>query len=451
MYKNNYSLSLGPVGDNVKHHLLLGVFICFAILGTPGHATGSFQSGPGLTTGPNSSGFSLFAASANPSMNALLVDEGESWRLSYTPSLSLTVELGEVDDFLDELDGLVDFISDGDFLDENVGTVLDRFNDVVEELGEAGYLKAELETNLPLLYKNNFLGGSLGVDLSYGIEASVQVLDDPIEIDLVDGITTATSLYIRSAIETALSLSYGGELFADHEWFQDEYSLYAGVSLNLTSLGLSRQVIPLVSIGGVTVEDVLRDKFDSDLQNNVQLGVDVGFVFKASKYRLGFTVENVNEPSFSFDSFQETCAGISLALDRDACFAARTFIAEDRILMEETFIQETRMRVDALYNLTERWNISAAYDLTEYNDVGLFENQWVYASTSYDFKSFFIPSVRMGYKQNLVGTNLSSIAFGASILKYINLDLEFGLESVSADVSTTPRRMGFALSVEERF
>ena len=86
-----------------------------------------------------------------------------------------------------------------------------------------------------------------------------------------------------------------------------------------------------------------------------------------------------------------------------------------------------------------------------YRDVSAFDNQWVYASTSYDTRSFFIPSLRVGYKKNLVGTNLSSIAFGVSLLKYVNLDFEYGLESVSENLDNSPRRLGFAISVEERF
>ena len=420
------------------------------------YSASGLNSGSSLTTGPSSNHHSIYGAFANPAMNSLMIAEDDYWRVSYLPSFSITNELGEADNFTDDLDDLIDLIEDPDSLDEDADEILERFNRVVEEIGETGYTKTSAAINaplLPLFYKADILGGNIGVDFSYNVQVGTRVLDSEILLDsTTNEITTSTSIYLKSGLEKKLSVSYGRQFFANMPEVASKGSFFAGVKVNFISLDLSKQVIPLVAVEGRDVSDIISDEYDNNVKSNTALGIDIGMVWDADKYRVGFVIENINSPSFNYGVVGRDCDDKAPGFSQDSCAAAQFFVdVEGRIQANEKHTRDALARIDGLFKVTDRWVLSSSYDLAKYNDVSAFENQWFHLSTSYQTQNFWIPAARLGYQKNLAGISTSNLSFGISLFKYLNLDFEYGLEDVTIDGDTIPRRLGFALSVQETF
>jgi len=391
-------------------------------------------------------------------MTSLVVPDKQNWRISYLPSVGFNTELGDVDNFADDLEELIDIVDDPGSTQDPVGEVLDRFNTTLVEIGDSGYVRGSLSFGLPVLplvhnigYQDASIGLSAGVLAQFG----VQVLDSELNFDDQNGtFATATSLYLKSGIEKSLSVSYSRPILNTPRFkFANRGRLYGGISARLISMELSKQVSPIQQLDGDGVNDIISDAYDSNLEESTNIAFGAGVVWDVGRYRLGFTLDNINSPSFSYGTIGTDCASRTENTPaRSSCEAAAQFIQQDgRIRARETHTLHARSRIDGLYRFSRKWTGSASLDLAAYDDIVGFENQWLHLATMYEFNNNIMPSLRVGFQSNLVGTNLSSLTVGTSLFKFVSLDLEYGLESTSIGNSTAPRRFGIALGVEERF
>lgn len=95
--------------------------------------------------------------------------------------------------------------------------------------------------------------------------------------------------------------------------------------------------------------------------------------------------------------------------------------------------------------------LAASYELNEVADLVGDEYQWATVSTSYYSNSSFIPAVRLGYKKNMAGSELSYAMLGATLFKRLNLDLAYGLDTVEIDGDKQPRSLYFSAGIESAF
>lgn len=411
--------------------------------------------GASMTTGPTSNSASIASGFANPGMLPLMIDEDETFRMSYLPTFGFNVELGAVDNFEEDINDLIDLLEDGSGV-QSPSETLERFNRVLKEIGEEGYLKFNTALNIPvfpLLYRSDWLGGTFGFGLDSGAQVAALVLDDSLSIAGFNGkFDTNTALYLKSGIEKKATVSYGRQIFDNHPMLDGRGELYAGVKLNLIQMDLSKQVIPLSSLNGKDLSDVISDTYDQNLSKSTNVSVDVGVVWDAEQYRVGLTLENINSPSFDYGEVGVNCiAQGENGIARDQCETASFFVKQGEISAKETHKKHALMRVDGLYKITSNWVVSGSYDLAKYDDITGFENQWLHLATSFDPSGPLIPALRLGYKKNLAGSELSSAMFGMTLFRLVSLDFEYGLESVEVDGSSAPRRIGLSLSVEESF
>lgn len=430
--------------------IALGYSACSAYAGTS-----VINSGSAMTTGPSLNQYSMFGASSNPAMAPLMVPEEERWRITYFPSLAFNLEVGDVENFVDEVDDLIDILDDPNATDEDPSDVLDRFNDVLVKIGDEGYIKNSISIHAPitpLYYQSEELHGTFGIDLSINTQIAALILDDVLSINASDDTyNTNTSLYMKSGIETRVSFTYGGKYFEDSA-ISSLGDFYAGAKLNIIRLELSKQVKLLQDFEGDEIEDVISDDYDKYLKASTGVGLDIGLMWDAEWYRLGLTMENINSPSFEYGELGVDCDGISGdAIARNSCEISRYFIDQGRIKGKEEHTMHAKTRVDGLLKVTDRWSISSSLDLAEYDDIVGFENQWFHVATSYETSGWWLPSTRLGYQKNLTGTELSSLLFGMTFFKVVNLDIEYGLESIEIDGSSGPRRFGFSLAFTEKF
>lgn len=409
------------------------------------------QSGSSFSTGPSSSHLSVFSGSSNPAVGKLLIDEDKRFRMNYTPGIALSVELGAVDNFADDLDELIDIIDDPDSSTEAPSAVVDRFNRVLEDMGREGYIKNEITVRGPFLpfYFNFGKNGTVGLDFQANADVALSVLDDELVFDeLSSSFVTSTSIYLKSGIETSLSASYSHLLYE----IEGKGNLYVGAKAKLIQLELSKQVTMLQDLDGREIEDVLEDEYDRNLESSTNIALDIGVLWDADKYRVGLTLENANSPTFDYGAVGENCdERLPNSAERNSCEVAAFFVAEGRLRARETHEMHARFRADALWKFSDSWVISSSLDLAEFDDVVGFENQWLNLATAKDFNNWLLSDVRVGYRSNLTGTEQTSASAGLTLFKSLTLDIEYGLDSVTIDDSTAPRRIGFALGFEQRF
>lgn len=435
-----------------KTKKIVALGFCLATANSYGGSS-SINPGSSATLGPSSSSYSIASAFNNPAMNSLMVANEKNLRFSFLPNFGLNLEVGDVDNFTDELDELIDIIDDPGSTTDSAEDVLERFNTTLLDMGESGYLKQSSYFNapfLPLYYRSDFLGGTLGVGLNWETQIGLRILDDPLTFDDQNGtFSTATALYIKAGIEQNLSVSYGRALLSD----KGKDRLYAGVKVKLMNVELSKQVFPILQLDGRDVQDVIKDEYDDNLKSNTNIGIDIGLVWDADNYRVGLTIENLNSPEFDYGTVGENCIDRPENTEsRSNCESAAFFIQEKGdIKAKETHTKHALTRVDGLYKLSDHWTIVSSLDLAEYDDVTGFENQWWHIAMAYDANSFVLPSARVGYKKNLAGSETTSLTVGFNLFKYFGLDIEYGLESVDVDGSSYPRRLGLSLGFEQRF
>lgn len=429
------------------------LIIALGLVSTTLHAgTGAASTGASFTSGPNSNHKSLFAAVHNPAMNSFMVREGETYRFNYAPAFSYSLELGKVDNFADDLDELIDIIDNFDATDESASSLRDRFNDVLEKLGDDGYIHQTINVKAPILpfyYQSERFGGTFSLDYSLDVNILSRALDDELTIDTERGPLTSTSVYVKSGIEHSFSFGYSRNLWS----YNEMGNLYGGARANIINLGLSKQVMPLQMLDGRDISDVISDEYDKNLVTTTGMSIDLGLVWDADFYRLGLTLSDINSPSFDYGPVGVDCEEREDASpERSTCEVTRYFVqTKGDLKSHETHTKHARTTVDGALRLGEKWWLTSAVDLAAFDDAVGMENQWFHVAGSYEAGNFWLPSIRAGYQLNLAGTETSSINVGATLFKMLNIDLEYGLESVEVEDTTAPRRLGFALSLTEHF
>ncbi len=413
-------------------------------------STGSgLNSGSSFTTGPSANKFSLYSATRNPAMISAVLDEDKRLRMNYAPGFALSVELGEVDNFADDLDELIDIIDDSSSTDESPSELLDRFNRVLLEMGESGYVRTSVAARLPVLplyFRKNDIG-DFSIDLSINADVALRVLDDELTFDdQSTSFVTNTSIYLKSGIEKKLSVGYSRPVWGEYD------QLVAGVRVNAINLELSKQVTMLQDLDGREVGDVIEDEYDRNLVSTTALGMDFGLVWLEENYAVGLSLENANSPTFDYGPVGINCESRPEdSAERNSCEVTRFFVAQGRLRDRETHTKNALLRADGTYFLTERWTIDGSLDLAAYDDAVGFENQWLHLATAYESRRFWTPSWRLGYRENLAGEQLASMSAGLTLFGGLTLDIEYGLASITVEDTSVPRRVGFAIGFEETF
>lgn len=413
-------------------------------------------SGPTLTSGPTSDQQSVYAGALNPALADLMVQEGEQFRMGFMPSFSMLTEVGQVDNFADDLDDLIDLIDDSSLNTEPVQTVLDRFNAILVKMGDSGYIKNSAELHLPLMplyWKMPLWDGTLMADISLNTQVLARVLDAPLSYDEQNkSFTTATAAYLKGATQTAFALGYAKGWFDSTDQQRYGGQLYAGAKLSIYSIDLSKQVFLLQKLDGKDIGDVIRDEYDNNSQASTAPGLDLGLIWASDRYRLGATLYNLNQPSFDYGPIGENCqTRAENSIARANCEAAADFAqVRGAIKSRESHKKSAYISVDGAYYWQSNAWVSAALDLAAYDDFVGTQNQWLNISGTYSPSTHWLPTVRSGLQKNLAGSKLTQLALGVEF-KGISLDVSWALDSTAVDGSDLPRSVGFSLAIAEQF
>ena len=410
-----------------------------------------------LTTGPVSLPDVLQAVLHNPASGELVVNKKERIRMGYLSTIGGGYEFGQVDNFEEDLDDLINILGDDGASDstETAQETLDRFNAILSTMGEDGFIKFEASLSFPfspLVIRITRFGGTFAFDLATDLQIKLSFLDDELSYNKTGGeFETNSAVYLKSG-----AMIRGGFGFSRPVWTRNvgkwQGMLLAGTKANIYSASLSKQVFGLALLGGEDIGDVISDEYDNGQATTTAVGLDVGLIWVANKYHLGLTVTNLNEPEFDYGVLGTNCSEVEVSASQDNCFVASLHAqALKNINSHEVHTMNALTTVDASYLVKPNLAVSFSYELAEYNDLVGDENQWMVMSASYYPRGGIVPAMRMGYHVNQTGTELSSISFGTTLFKIFNFDFEWGLESIDVDGSSVPRIIGINFGFEEYF
>lgn len=431
--------------------------------------------GSSTTLGNYGNRHALSTASGNAASPYLMANL-QGFRVSLLGPIGIAVEGGginDINDKIDELRGIVDedftsdidldaieteakaiLIADGqakanefivnklDGLLGDIDTTLEEANAVITDISDAVYVKFSATTQapfMPIVYKTRRRGVFM-VDASASLVGRAGILADNITLTGLDelrNITTATdlvgadldnveveadvSLHIKRASDLRFGIGYS-EMISRSE----TSALIVGGRVNFHKLALSQKL------------EVLGEDEDSSVsygdflisRDNVEQGVslDLGVILAGRNYQLGASIANVNEPTFDYEGLGD-CTGLSGA-DLNSCNAAIRLANNGVLSLNETYKMEAQMTLDAaIKSKDQHFSLAGSYDVNPIKDPLGDEYQWSVVSLSYFSDNFFFPGMRVGYRKNLVGSELNYLTAGVTFYRRLDFDIAYAEEN----------------------
>jgi len=452
----NASVLNGPKSDKfnlprIKPLALIGLMSCASA------SMASYQAhapGPLMTYGKTTHPSTILSITGNPASGHALLSQGENHRMGFFSSLGAEYEVGEVDNFLDDVDELIDELDKDNITINEANAVKAKFDALLPVMGEDAQVTVGLGVHVPFMpfaVKSDTLGGVLSFDLSAQGLFDIRFLDAPLEIQTVGGNTTLetdSSMYVKGGSILTGSLGYSREVW--HPTFVEDSTLYAGIQANVYKVSLNKQVLALSNIEDDEVSDAISDEFDENTVDTTQVGIDLGLLWSMPNGQVGVTFANINEPEFDYGDVGKNCGALSGTRQLNCLVAQNTFANE--ISLSETAVMNAQTIVEgAIFSEDKQWVFSGAADLNSVYDLVGRETQYVSASASYFADSYIIPSVRLGINKNLAGSKLTTVGFGTTFFGVMNLDVAVSLDTVEIDGTKAPRHFGFNIGFEEKF
>ncbi len=410
--------------------------------------------GPNLTFGDVAHGQSIMAGINNPAAGATAIrDAGDTVQFGIWTGIGGGVEVGKVDNLYDTIDAQVNKFNNTTITGDpttDISTTVDSLNDTLRSIDQDGSFKGFISVHLPivpLIVSSDFLGGTLVFDGHVSAETNAHVLQQDIlftslldpndDINYTTGDTSFsvdndTTLLVKAAANTELSLGYSRQVM-DTAFGK----LYAGVRGKYLRVGLIRANERL---GNVTDSQNTFDNIDSgSYTDTTGIGLDAGVILIAPNYRVGASINNINEPSFDFNDFTKTGYDPTSQVYSELA-AGGKYVMEKQLKLE-----------GALYTENQNWVISVGMDGNAAADALGDDYQWATVSAAYVNTGFILPGIRFGLRNNLAGTKLSYLTGGFTLFGALNLDLAYATDTVKVDGSDAPRGVMLNIGLDITF
>ena len=454
--------------------------------------------GSNLTFGDVTHGKRAQSASTNPAAAAADTARGNSARVRGTVvSGAAGLEYGNVQDLFDLYDELtgayepseptipypgqlpelkpgLDLGQIWDALDPDVQAAIEVVATEVATqavllalIAKEGHAKAWLSTDAAFIFKEEHLGGTwaLGLDWSgsskafgavepieFDEDAARQALEDwfamlpinrpsviplggdalltpsPVTNAVFFSLTNDSSIITKATQTTEINVGYSREAMSTSAG-----SLYLGAEARLYLMQLSRIS---VRFGDITDSEELFDTiFDSDFRSDEGAGLDLGALWVGRNYQLGAQYTNVNEPTFQFPD-----------VDLTPYTNARAIVFLQR---DQKYTMDSQLKLEAsLFSTNRRWSAHLGLDADSATDPLGDRFQWFTASTGVTTDSWWLPSARIGYRENLTGTKLKYLGVGLTVFKYVNFDIASALDTVRIDGKELPQGLMVSIGFE---
>jgi len=436
---------------NFRHSTLA---ICFFVCSTATHANDPFQAvGTSITTGSISFQQNMSSISNNPAAASYFMQNESGLVVNIIPPIGAGYEVGQIDSLIDELDELIDILENDNLTAQDALDAKDRFDPFLKLASQDGLVKVAGHAGIPLfpIFYFNSEFGTFTLNAKVNGSLRSTVIDDSIDIIGFNDnfiINTSAAVYVKSAGLTQLSAGYSRPV-----WKLNEGVLHAGATLNINRLSLSKNLISLAGLeDGENIGDAIEDDYENNEQSSTNLSVDIGALWVDTNYSMGLSVKDINAPEYDYKTLISDCSqeqGISL----DNCLVAQEAIARGKIIGQETFVANAQATFEASAWLgnQNKWLVHTSIDLNDKNDPLGDVYQWASVSASTQFNNWVIPGLRIGYSQNLAGTELSYYSVGMTLFKRAQLDIRWSSDSVEVDGSTIPRSAFFSFSIQSQF
>ena len=458
--------------------------------------------GANSTYGDVTHGHWALSATGNPAAAAAdLQRQSSKAKSSMTFSLVAGLEYGNLQDLFDVIDeaskpiepsppdpgappsekppGGIDLDEILDLLDPETKAII---AEVAEEIGVQatllaiisveGYAKGFYSADIPVAFSKERLGGAWTLGFNYSAGSKAAGVSDPIDFDsdqalinLENGITdldpdsddmttidltggailkvTPSSgklslrlnndslLLTKSAIISELSTGYSRELLN-----RPTGSLFLGAKAKFYHVQLSRLS---TRFGDITdSEELWKAIRDSEFRDSQGLGLDFGALWLTRRYSVGASLTNINEPSFRYPSVDTSNYTTPEIIN---------FLAQD-----ERYTIERQFKLEAsVFTAKRRWTANFGIDANAIKDPFGDKFQWLTLSGGYTMNSFWLPNIRLGYRKNLAGTEISYVGFGLTAFKYFNLDLASSLDTTRINGDKLPRGLSLSLGFNINF
>ncbi|MEX0730341.1 MAG: conjugal transfer protein TraF [Aquisalimonadaceae bacterium] len=456
-----------------------------AILGMAATQAAPIHQPPGamLTHGGAAPPELAIATTGNPATASI----GERrLRMGILSNLGIGIEIGDSDDFVGRIDGLVDQLdalsamletleaqgatADDDDINQlivDLQALEAEGNATIADLTDRSYAKFSAAASAPLApltIRSDTLRGVISLNLDAYVEgrAAVSSAGDAFTFGL-DGVTDyndiiydagrgvfvndatgqeinpdandEAGLAVQGGIVRRLSAGYARALSKRRSG-----TLHAGATLNFYRVTLARSG-RLINQDGTA--DAAVDEFDENQLTSSGMGVDLGLIWVAHRYSAGATLRNINEPSFDYP---DVCGNGS----SEAC-AFYTFNPQ-AARNGSSWTMERQLTLEAsVYTQNRRWVAGLLMDANEAVDTTGDAYQWLAVSASYLPARAWIPSPRVGYRRNLTGEELNYVSAGATLFRAVHIDVSQALEKTTYDGYVSPRALQANLGVDLQF
>lgn len=413
----------------------------------------------------------LSTAAGNPAASYLMANL-QGFRVGFLGPIGIGIEGGGVDDINDRVDEL-EAIFDEDFtssIDEikaeaqvilanqgqteanqyvvdSVPGVLADINDsldsadvVISDISRTTYAKFSTTVQgpfLPIIYKTR-RRGVFTLDASASLVGRADVLADNLTLTGADELEKATtvdelenvnadvesdtSVYMKRASDLRFSLGYS-EMVSRSE----TSALIVGGRLNFHRLALDQKLTVLSEDEDSSVS--YSDFFLSRDSVSSGISLDLGLILTGRNFQLGASIANVNEPEFDYKGLVSNCSGLTGA-DKTSCEAALRFAGKGVFSLNETYKMEAQMTVDAaVKSKDQHFSLAGSYDVNAIADPLGDEYQWATVSLSYFTDSWVLPGMRIGYRKNLVGSELNYYTAGLTFYRRLDVDVAYAPEN----------------------
>ncbi|MEX8503034.1 MAG: conjugal transfer protein TraF [Leptothrix ochracea] len=275
-------------------------------------------------------------------------------------------------------------------------------------------------------------------------------------------VTTASGLDIKGAVVQQVSLGYAAKIsqvipagYKDRIPTELASQLDVGMRLSNYNAQLYRQLAAVVDANG-NATTFNGNGNDPALRSQANaIGLDVGVAWHHENYQLGATLYNLNNPSLRYPDLRSDPNPANN-------LAAQTLAAMGKVKLDDSVSLKPHVVVEgAVRSSNQRWLLQGSMALNETTDFVGEAHQVVTLGASYNAErydvpyvgallSHIVPSLRVGYRQDLVGTKLTSYGLGMS-WGIFNFDAHVSSATNSTDTGSVPRSAGVAISIAQKF
>ena len=451
-----------------KYFVVIGLSVCST------YAVASMNVyqpiGSSIVLGNYGNRHALSTASGNPASSYLMANL-QGFRVNFLGPVGIAVEGGgvnSINDKVDELEAIFDqnFTSSIDVaaiktgaqsasdpdayvvakIDEvlaDINRSLDSADVVISDISKTTYVKFAMIAQapfLPIVYKTR-RRGVFTLDASASLVGRADVLADNLTltgVDELEAVKTAagldgvdvsgadvasdTSVYMKRASDYHFSVGYS-EMVSRSE----TSALIVGGRLNFHRLALDQKLTVLTEDEDSSVS--YSDFFLSRDAVSSGVSLDLGLILAARNFQLGASIANVNEPEFDYKGLVSDCTGL-IGADKTSCEAALRFAGKSVFSLNETYKMEAQMTVDAaIKSKDQHFSLAGSYDVNAIADPLGDEYQWATVSLSYFSDNWVLPGMRVGYRKNLVGSELNYYTAGLTFYRRLDVDVAYAPEN----------------------